>query len=327
MTLQDLAVSPTRSVAASQFGLFSSFFEGDNYADDIVQSILALESPYDNISADQTTELVTGTLRYMVMYMAILEKIYGAADKCRVGDSDAIDEAVLLIDQAVAFYVGSLEGATIAGTESGQLLFATSKQLCQFFDTCVEENNSEVNFSIIAAFRALSNQVIFGKCGEANETIASEIVPLLIIPLVQGTLHTAATLDGLQVGAQDGIVAKGHAFSRSILPLLDNADVSSASVIATNLDFRQTGSLVPDGAEAVFLAFQDIIPAMQVPDLTSKCRDLGVYQDEVYPDLCDGLRNSVPISSRPTTVPTSEPTDAPVPSPQSISFRRGVCGA
>ena len=314
-TLQDLAVSPTRSVAASQFGLFSTFYEGDNYADGIVQKILALETPYDNIPADQTTELVYGTLQYMVMYMAILEKIYGAADKCRVGGSDATDEAVLLLDQGVAFYVGSIEGATAAGRERGQLLFATSKQLCQFFDTCVEGNNSEVNGSIIAAFRALSNQLTLGECGQADQTIALEIAPLLIVPFVQGTLYATAILDGLQVGAQEAIVGTGHAFSRSLLPLLDNVDVSNTFVIASNLNFRQPAAPIPDGAEAVFLAFQDIIPGMQIPDLPSQCTSIGVYQNAVYPNLCDGL-NVGPTTPRPTPAPAVVvATPAPTPAP------------
>ena len=301
-TLRGLAVSRTRSIAASQFGLFSAFFSEDNYADAFVGSILTLESPFDSIPADQTTELVIGALRYMVMYMAILEKIYGAADECRVGGPEDTGESVLLVDQAVAFYVGSIEGASVAGRDGGQLLFATSKELCQFFDTCLPEDSSELNSSRIAAFRALRDQVNVGECAQANETIASEIAPLLIVPLVQGTLHSAATLDSPLSGVRDGIVGRGYAFSQSLLPLLDNADSSSALVVASNLGFRQPGGLVPDGAEAVFLAFQDIIPQMRVPDLSSKCTSLGVYQNAGYPELCDGLRTSAVPSISPTLV-------------------------
>ena len=318
-SLKQLATAPSRSRATVQYNLFSNFFNSPDYADKMVNDLLNLRAPYDKLTTDQTMRMVTGTLQFSVMYMAILDRLYSAISKCREGegveDSESIvNTSVQLLDQAAAQYIGSIEGSDPGGRAAGQLLFGSSKELCTNFDTCIELGNSETNDQVIDAFKDISNKLTLGNCDAVEEAVENDVTPLLIVPLIQGALYTAVALDKPDVSADDDMRGLSQAYADSLLPLLDNVDDTSTFDIEQNLVYRADSDPVPDGANAVFAAFQTIIPKMQVPPLGAKCSTIGTYQspDTVYANVCQLVDGGTRVPTVPLGAPTVPPTPAPL---------------
>ena len=133
LTLHELATSD-RSAVPNQFNLYSTYFAGDDYAEKMITNVLTSVAPFDIATNAQRSQLVGGYLNEMVMYMAVLQKLYQATQSC---DSNK-EQSQASLDQAVAYYVGSIEGPSSGGLDGGQLLYATSKTLCDDFSKCID---------------------------------------------------------------------------------------------------------------------------------------------------------------------------------------------
>merc|ERR1711933_472120 len=83
------------------------------------------------------------------------------------------------------------------------------------------------------------------------------IEPLLLVPLIQSTLHSA----------------------------IENVDSSAAQLIKRNMDFQFTMIPVVDGTTEVFRVFSQVIREMKDID----CRDVGSLQTM---NVCEGGRSS-----------------------------------
>ena len=307
-SLRGLATSPTRSVASRQFEVFSSYFGSDDYADTFFLKVLSRELPFNyGLSTGQLAQVASDTLRFSVLYMAILESLYGAIAVCR-GGGDA-EERVLLIDRAVALYVGSME---VGGTFPGMLMYSTSLRWACNFDTCEESGiGSNVNAKLIDAFQELSSTLLEGNCDDGFAMVENVITPLLLVPLVQGLLGaTEARFSGDK---------QPFSFLMSIVPLLDHAGSAATSQLVLALDLHaDVESMSDEGVAAVFEWMQEIVRAMTLPDLSSACPYIGVL--EGYPDVCEGVnqpdpKSSVNATAIPLTPKASVASFAPVVAP------------
>jgi hypothetical protein len=302
LSLHDLATSDDRSSAASQFSQFTSYFGSSDYADKIILNIFEGVAPFDRASTSQVADAGVGTLKYMVTYMSSLARFYQAVEVCTAGGGpDSTNLSITLWDQGVAFFVGSLEGNATGGLKGGQLLYGTNKDLCDLFSTCATSGDAEVNEALLQAFAEGSDYLILEQCDEVEGLLEQTIVPGMPVPLIQGTLSSAVVNAQLPAGTKDGSLALGHAFSRSILPMVDVVSPSNAVAINSNMEFQLTSKPVPDGAAAVFSALQTAIVSMK-----TDCTQIGVYNDG-FGGLCadnNGDGNSAPLQA---------PTAAPIP--------------
>jgi hypothetical protein len=317
LSLKQLATSTERSIAGSQFSLFSQYYQSDNYADAIVLNILNKQSDFQQASDKQIPELVKGVLTNMVMYMAVLQKLYGALSLCNSGNGQNTDASVLLFDEAVAFYVGSIEGDQEGGRDGGQLLFAVAKNLCDTFNVCNAGSNAGVNTDIMHSFLNTSEVLTVGDCASVQQKIQQEITPSLLVPLFQGTLNAAVVNDGLQIGADNETLADSFTFSRSILPLINNVNQASGDALKRNMNFNPLQIAVEDGFSAVFQAIQTGIEGMTAPPVRNQCQNIGIFQDGSYGDVCEKVNSNQPPSSPVPTPngPASNPGETPRPSP------------
>ena len=306
-SLRGLATSPTRSVASSEFELFSSFFGNDDYADVFFLKVLLQEPPFDSLSTAQVAQQASDMLRFSVLYMAILESVYGAIAVCR-GGGDA-EERVFLIDRAVALYAGSMEGSAASGSGFGPLLFGTSREFCTKFGTCTDEGHSTGNDAAVRVFRALSTALIGGDCVTGSDLVEKVLTPLLLVPLVQGLLGGAVQRSTQTLAMTDSARTRPFSFFMAIVPLLDFADISITSQLAMMLDLKNAGEPFEDGAATVFGLVQKIMPKMVLPDLPSVCPYIGAYPD--YPDICQGLTSKFSSLVNATPLPSSTPKASP----------------
>jgi hypothetical protein len=214
-------------------------------------------------------------------------------------------------DEGVAFYTGSLEGAAYGGSTAGKLLYRLAEKRCANFGTCSTEHptsgTSQVNtgsssrsspnpnpghstftpslsltltltqvntelFELFATGRDLLQQ---GRCSSVRPLV-NQIVSLMTVPLVQGSLRYAYFNSGAAQGASPKNAAEGATFSAAVLPLVHNCSQTAAATISDNLKF----GLFPDGSvanttrysnfSAVKSAFEDVYACLGI-----ECAQVG----------------------------------------------------
>jgi hypothetical protein len=332
LSLQILATAESRSAASDQFGLYTTYFGSNDYADKKITNILTRVSPYDLASDPQRATLVAGYLTYMVMYMAVLEKLNEAVNACD-GTSTNTEESRTLLDQAAAFYIGSMEGPNEGGFFGGQLLYATSKALCGNFSKCVKEDVSELNQKILMAFDDTSNELLLGNCDKALSSLKEIIEPLLVVPLIQGVLNSAAVNADLATGSDAASLGTADPFAFAMAPFIDSVDKTLGASLLSNLEFKPDQKPVSDGAADVFDIFRTSLTSLQPQ---AECSDVG--QHPVYGSVCVageptptyapvGSVDSTPTDdapSSPNAAPTTAPAPTPAAAPTAIGFGRYV---
>ena len=117
---------------------------------------------FKNASVDQRKRFIVFAMRYMVTFMAILEKIYSALYSCRKGSESSVEDGTRYLDIAVGYYVGSLEGKDDGGSFDGSLIHMLAKRMCVHFGTCTASNHARINERIISLFYAGLGEVETG---------------------------------------------------------------------------------------------------------------------------------------------------------------------
>ena len=321
-TLQQMAKGQViPSSTNSLFSQFATYYQSSTFANEMFVNIVKQVSPYNGASTDQTRNLATGILTYVIMYAGMVSSLQYAVEQCQSGKSSS---ALEYWDSGVAFFVGSMEGDAASGTaEGGELLFTTAKQLCVNFGTC-----ASVTDGTGASQNAVSNEVIMtglidglaslsnGTCQFASNILNTQIIPNAAIPVIQGTVQYASFDAGLLPGTSDASLAIGYAFSRGVLPLVNQSLPASATTISKEMEFQLTSQSVPDGFPSVADALR-----LALPSMATNCKDIGVYQDEGSEgNLCpDGG------GSNPTASPAPVAAPAPVnTNPADIAWGRYV---
>jgi hypothetical protein len=187
---------------------------------------------YGLTSTDPREEVASKAAAYLNVWMYVVREMEDAVDDCDAGNLARNDDYVKAWDEAVAFYVGSLEGDD--GTGSGNLLYALADKRCLEFGTCDDDDSktSHVNEEVMELFDTGKTQMLSGSCSGLIGT-KNSIVELMTVPLVQGTLRYAYKLAYLSGGDKE--VAEGHAFAAAVLPRLAVCDPDAATLVAKNL--------------------------------------------------------------------------------------------
>ena len=159
-----------------------------------------------------------------------------ASENCIDGAVKGNIYSVSAWDEAVALYVGSLEG--IDGRGDGVLLYDLADTQCMNFRTCGESTNlaggpSSINIQVLRAFKAGQNDLRTGEC-HAAKLRKDEIETLMVVPLIQGTLRYAYIRD-YEVIDENKQDAAGAIFAAAILPLIHACNEKDAQIIYDNM--------------------------------------------------------------------------------------------
>ena len=166
--LGNMARDPNRDVVP-MFGAFRRYFNTDkHYVDTIVvrahwcvalllssmcvhsrlvdlscsqENAFLKKGNFELASFDQRRRAIAFSLKYMLTYMAILEKLYSAIQSCQENKSD---DGAQNIDVAAGYLIGSLEGPEDGGSYDGDIIFMLAKRMCVHFGTCTLSGNARV---------------------------------------------------------------------------------------------------------------------------------------------------------------------------------------
>jgi len=255
---------------------------------------------YSAISKDSgTNQLIKKGANYQAVWMYVLHELEDAIGDCKAGDISKNDcapggtaglcgNAPHAWDEGWAFYAGSQCAATAAGavTDDGTLIWELAEKRGSDFGTVDSTGPSAVNVAILAEFIKGRDLIIAGSC-DAAVPVIDEIIKLMTVPLVQGTLKYAFKADPANANgdcaadagknamtATDSCVkswAEGWAFAAAVLPQIDQCDPAAAKTVEDALDIAATGP-VAGGFAAVKTAIESTYPCLGIT-----CEHVGKY--------------------------------------------------
>ena len=264
ISLQSLANSNDRRLVPS-FELFEKYFGNDfNYANNFIS--IAIQDGPENVlwSTEQRKAAAVTALNTMVLTTGAYSKFHNAAISCENTDEYSYHRTRKLWDEGAALLIGSFEGVQNSKTDDGYLMYALGNQMCEHFTpTCGSNNNmAKVNERLTELLYSGSSAASSLSCGVVKE-IAEMIESAMMIPLIQATLKAAYENTELIEGTRDQRLASGYVYSRSILPYINDVDISSAIRIKDNLNMQFEEKPVKDGGKKVFEAMKAALERMK----------------------------------------------------------------
>jgi len=188
------------------------------------------EADFSLYKDDGRAVAVENGISYLNVWMYVIRKMEHAIDHCYI-DSD--DDALHSWDGAVALYTGFLHQSP--GSD-GYLLYTLAETQCQKYGTC----KNGVNYKIYNLFNKGKVYLLNTSCDKMKKVI-EEITQLMTVPLVQGMLSDAYSLDHYK-DSREWVEASGATFAAALLPLLHNCSAPIASQIYNNIKVGNDGS-------------------------------------------------------------------------------------
>merc|ERR1719271_1953145 len=229
---------------------------------------------------------------YMNVWMYVIHEIEDAISDCtnsctNPGAQDCNADPVHAIDEAAAFYAGSLEGSSATGNTAGKLIFRLAEKRCSNFGTCTgPQNQAKANQMVIAKLQEAQTELKNARCSNVP-ALRDSIVSLMSIPLVQGSLRYAwKVAEDPQAGETEK--AEGAVFSAAILPRVAKCDAAKAKIISDNMKI-DAGTFMSAGFTAVKEAFEATYCCLGIT-----CADIGglLKSSTVLNDYADCSANS-----------------------------------
>jgi hypothetical protein len=254
---------------------------------------------FSNVGQDGRSTVAETAPVLLALFLYIVRNLELAVEDCHacVAASSSPSEetpcGLAWLDQAVAYYVGSLEGED--GSGDGYLWYALADRLCPSFATCVPGGTtSRVNANVMGGFSAMQQNLQSGLCSEASNN-KNAIRTQLSIPLVQGVTLALFQVDD----DSERFAIEATMYAAALLPPIQacNADDASALYEAT----KPGGSLsLPSVRRRLLLHY---------PCLNLTCEDVGGLWNELQGTYYSGYE---PCGTIPTVSPG--PVDAPTAS-------------
>lgn len=269
LTLKELTTSPINKDSGDLWTQFNSYYPSSDstYADGIItEAILAPgSSRYIGASRRQRSESVRRAFQSLVAYVQIVARLKVSLRLCadKKGGQQGVDEAV-------ALYVGSMEGPFSGGDSfgSGQMMYSLAKDVCDAFDKCESHGDSSANIFLLFSLSNMKEDFDANDCDAAENTLNESILKVLPIPVIQGVLSFADINRGQNVQPTNETLAAGDILAKVLLPQINSLNATSAQTIAnsTNFDFNETS--LKGGKEAVFEAFSAALPSWGIDCIT-----------------------------------------------------------
>merc|ERR1711937_151217 len=246
------------------------------------------------------------------MGMYVIHEIEDAISDCtnsctNPGAQDCNADPVHAIDEAAAFYAGSLEGTSATGNTAGKLIFRLAEKRCSNFGTCHGGAQAKANQMIMSKLQEAQTELKNARCANVP-ALRESIISLMSIPLVQGSLRYAWKV-AEEPGAGEKEKAEGAVFSAAILPRVSACDAAKAKIISDNMKIDATNHMSA-GFTAVKEAFEATycclgITCDDIGGLLKSSTVLGDYKD--CSTSTGGANCAAPCSNFVCTATTTTP--------------------
>jgi hypothetical protein len=173
------------------------------------------------------------------------------------------------IDEAAAFWAGSLEGAAGKGVpDEGKLVFRLAEKRCADFGTCTGTHGQAAsNAEIVAKLQSAQIELKHSRCVNVVP-LKKRIVTLMSIPLIQGSLRYAwKVAEDPQAGLKEK--AEGAVFAAAILPRVAACNPDVAKLISDNMKIDAANHMSA-GFVAIKQAFESTYACLGIT-----CEDIG----------------------------------------------------
>ena len=120
-------------------------------------------------------------------------------------------------------------------------MYRLAEKRCQNFGTCGANGDqtsgtSQVNVALFPLFAEGARLLERGECS-AVRPIVDDIVSLMTVPLVQGSLRYAYKIGEVPSDRSQKNAAEGATFSAAVLPLVHYCNPKAASTVSSNVKF------------------------------------------------------------------------------------------
>jgi len=240
----------------------------DFSADAMMKQVIGRRRQYENATRMELAEIIRRTLQSVISYNAVIKKMQVAIYSCEEGSIESAREEW---DMAVALFVGSLEGVLAGGRTDrhGLLMYALGNEFCEDFGTCETSGEATVNEQIMFDFVSGRDSMVDGECDHMKDLVSKSITPKLIIPHLQGIISSSIKINQNLSGNPEPF-ATAHVLSQTVIPLIDDLNTDSATVLTQ-----------------AFGAFPTISSSPIVPDIVNA---FGIILDEIGIS-CDAIGN------------------------------------
>jgi hypothetical protein len=224
--------------------------------------------------------------------MYVIHEIEDAIMDCQNSCTDPTTQTcnqdpVHAIDEAAAFYAGSLEGATATGdADKGKLVFRLAEKRCANFGTCTGcGGQAKANSEIIQKLQEAQTKLQQAQCLDVVP-LKKRIVELMSIPLIQGSLRYAwKVAEDPQAGLKEK--AEGAVFAAAILPRVAACNPDVAKLISDNMKIDAANHMSA-GFVAIKQAFESTyaclgITCEDIGGLLNSKLVMGEYKDKAAP--------------------------------------------
>lgn len=300
LSLFELATGGITKSAGALFEAFGDFFLTDTYSDRVV--VQAISDPegsrFFGSSRRQRAEAVRRALQTMVIYIQVVARLRLGVELCT--GKKTTESPSEKVDEAVALFVGSIEGPFSGGSvgKAGQSFYSIGKAYCSYFNTCESHGDADANVRLQFSFSNMKEAFDDGKCNAAERILEDTVLPLLLVPLVQGVLFYAHVNDDSQPLSVSQNLTAGDMFAEALLPQIAKVNETAAAIVFENMDFEFGEPSVRSGKDVVFNAMSSVARGLGMD-----CASVGVLQP-IGLGICGAVG--------PDGVPSSHDPDTPV---------------
>lgn len=213
------------------FDLFTNYFDSNRYAHDLVQG--ALLRVDEKLKGSQRRIVVLGFSQTLIMEHAANEAMVQSVSSCKakLNSSESID-IFESWDMAAGLLLGSIKRSGMENSDNWYAPYDLAQKHCLEFGTCTSNDQAEANAHVVELLDAGRGALLNSSC-ETLDRISEDIMTSLLIPRIQATLSASLKLSHSSRTLEDATEA--YVFSRSILPLIQAADMSVATSIENTL--------------------------------------------------------------------------------------------
>ena len=255
----------------------------------------------------QVGTIVLTLLQYVIRNLDV------AIEECAIcsNTNDVTSDCGLsLIDEAAAYYVGSLQ-STVSNSYEGFLLYGAADRWCQLFNTCdgtitfndATITTSRVNMIVMQQLLNLQSNVQSRSCNPDDATITTFrniIVSQLFVPIIQGLIRSVYYTE--QSVVSDFCDADATMYAAAILPLVLNCTGDDDAELL--FDHTRPDRTVPTNATLVHEILKRNYDCLGISS-----SDIGTFNPDVMVEWgrC-GQPTPAPVVSKPTTPAPSSGT-------------------
>jgi hypothetical protein len=301
-----------------EFKMFMDYYGETDYADKWIYSASENQEAsyktglgYADFSFFETrlalAEAMSKGTVVLSLFMEVILQLDEAVLACQKMCDTCVHDSIHSLDQAVAFYAGSLEGED-GRSGDGKLFFDLANRRSLNFRTAGEQGNDDVgnsyvNIQVVREFKKMQLFLTNKECSNAMGSKAV-IVNNMKVPLIQGVLkhaYTRAYENPTTQESREQVEAEGATYAAGILPFVHNCNPEAAKKIYENMRVGSDSRSL-DFAE-VKRSFEAMYACMGV-----SCADVGgLWTVTGYTSNARPCGSIIPMAGETSESPQSPP--------------------